>query len=78
VPPDHAYQPPFNERLSRTSSSVPTALRLAATACAVIWRTAAWTLESLVCVTHKLVLINQAGKSPAPSKTEKENTENIK
>jgi hypothetical protein len=56
---------------------VPTALRLAATACAVIWRTAAWTLESLVCVTHKLVLINQAGKSPTPSKTEKKNTENI-
>ena len=57
---------------------MPTALRLAATTCAVIWRTAAWTLESLVCLTHELILINQASKSPAPSEAEKKNTKNIK
>ncbi len=57
---------------------MPTALGLTATTCAFIWRTAAWALESLVRFTHQLVLINQASKSPTPSKTEKENTENIK
>jgi hypothetical protein len=53
---------------------MPTALGLTATTCAVIWRTAAWALESLVRVTHQLVLINQASKSPAPSQAEEENS----
>lgn len=51
-----------------------TTLGLTATACAVIWRTTAWTLESLACFTHHLVLINQAGKTPAPGEAEEKDT----
>jgi hypothetical protein len=35
-----------------------TTLGLTATACAVIWWAAAWTLKALVCVAHPLILIN--------------------